>query len=91
MQNLESVALMVTEIRCLDLTVGPTDKLNRFFADQDCVRTQGATGFKYAYVSHKPVGIENGLYWPTGYGNSHINQTGIVGSWAQGKSHSHKI
>ena len=37
-------------------------------------------------ISHRPVGIENGLYRSVGSGTSHINQTGIPESWAHGKS-----
>ena len=47
----------------------------------DYVRTQKTTDFKlckYASISHKPVGIENGLYRFTASGTSHINQIGIL-------------
>ena len=64
----------------LFLSVRPSVRSNH-----DCVRTQRAC------ISHRPVGIENGLYRPTGSGNSHINQTCIPGSWAYGKSDTHQI
>ena len=60
----------------------------------DCVRTQRATDLKictYASITHTLVGIENGIYRSTGSGTSHINQAGIPGSWAHGKSDLHQI
>ena len=57
--------------------------------NHDCIRTQRATNFKLcklANISYRPVGIENELYWSTGSGTSHLNQTGIPGCWTHGKS-----
>ena len=59
--------------------------------NHDCVRTQSATNLKWASMSHSPVGIEIGLYRSTESGTSHINQTGIPGSWAHGRSDSRQI
>ena len=63
-------------------------------SNHDCVRTQKAMEFKLCkltYMCHRPVGIENGLYWFTGSGTSHITQTAIPGSWVYGKSDLHQI
>ena len=46
-------------------------------SNHDCVRSQRAMN---------SVCIENELYRSTGSGTSHINQTGILRSWAHGKS-----
>ena len=66
----------------LCLSVRPSVRSNH-----DCVRTQRAKDFKLC----KRASIENGLYRFTGAGISHINQTGILGSWVHGTSGSHKI
>ena len=44
-----------------------------------------------ASITPTLVGIENGLGRSTGSGTSHINQIGIPGSSAHGKSDSHQI
>ena len=58
----------------------------------DCTRTLRATYFKLCkQASIRPIGIENGLYRSTASGASHINQTGILWSWAYEKFDWHQI